>query len=178
MRSLALRPSGASRRTFTPASRTAQMRSLTRLSEPIRYDSESAVIVIAAGVRALICMIPVPSRMRSVRQASYPIEATASISQASADPTESTPIRSASTTSSTIVLPLFAVVVGTADGDRCFHAASFPCSGAVPGAGGFSFARGVRSGVTGGPQSECAQRSMWRGLWRRPLHAIRHRHRA
>ncbi len=57
-----------------------------------------AVMAVMAGARALICIIPVPSRMRSVRAAKKAKGAIASCPQASAVHTVSTPKRSASTT--------------------------------------------------------------------------------
>ena len=57
----------------------------------------SAVIAVIDGVRALICMMPVPSRIRVVRAATKASGATASCPQASADQTASTPSLSAST---------------------------------------------------------------------------------
>lgn len=55
-------------------------------------------MAVAAGVRALICMIPEPRRIRSVTAARYPSDATASIPHASADQTVSAPSRSAAAT--------------------------------------------------------------------------------
>ena len=65
-------------------------------------SSESAVITVEAGVRALICMMPVPRRMFFVRPAITPSATTASIPQASADQTESMPIASAASTKASI----------------------------------------------------------------------------
>ena len=61
----------------------------------------SAVIAIIGGTRAVICMIPVPRRMRDVTAARYATEVTASWPHASADHAKSTPSRSASRTYST-----------------------------------------------------------------------------
>ena len=57
-----------------------------------------AVIAMSAGVRVPAWMMPVPSRMREVRAAMKASGVTASCPQASADQTQSTPRRSASTT--------------------------------------------------------------------------------
>lgn len=54
-----------------------------------------AVIAVAAGVRAGICMIAVPSSMRSVTAARYPSTLTASGPYSSTLHTESTPMLSA-----------------------------------------------------------------------------------
>jgi hypothetical protein len=58
-----------------------------------------AVIAVAAGVRAGICITAVPSPMRSVRAATQVSVVTASEPYASALQTESNPSRSASFTS-------------------------------------------------------------------------------
>ena len=62
-----------------------------------RLAMVSAVIAVIDGARALICMMPVPSRIRVVRAATKASGATASWPHASADQTASTPSRSAST---------------------------------------------------------------------------------
>jgi hypothetical protein len=58
----------------------------------------SAVMAVMAGTRALICMMPVPRRMRSVFAARKASGVTASWPQASAVQTVSTPSFSASWT--------------------------------------------------------------------------------
>ena len=57
-----------------------------------------AVIAIRVGVRVPTCVMPVPSRIREVRAAMNANGVTASWPHASADQTQSTPRRSASTT--------------------------------------------------------------------------------
>src|SRR5262245_63783191 len=57
-----------------------------------------AVIATSAGVRVPACMIPVPRRIREVRAATNASGVAASGPHASADQTQSTPRRSASTT--------------------------------------------------------------------------------
>ena len=78
-----------------------------------------AVIAIRAGVRVPACMMPVPSRMREVRAAMKASGVTASWPQASADHTQSTPRRSASTTYGARRRP---VLVGEPEGDGDAHA--------------------------------------------------------
>jgi hypothetical protein len=60
-----------------------------------------AVIAVIAGVRAGICMMPVPTWMRVVRAAIHAAGVTASEPYASAVQTEEYPSRSASRTLST-----------------------------------------------------------------------------
>ena len=63
---------------------------------PERWSSDIAAIAVAAGVRADICMIPVPSLIRSVWAPHQASGVTASEPYASAVQTESNPSRSAS----------------------------------------------------------------------------------
>ena len=67
---------------------------------PERWSSVIAAIAVAAGWRALICTIAVPSRTRSVRLPHQASGVSASEPYASEHHTESNPSRSASTIAS------------------------------------------------------------------------------